>query len=359
MNKNYFFLLISCITFLISCKESNTKKTNIDINLDSISHPEQIIDKGNPIDFENTKVLSQVYVTSKNNIEAKQDKDNNSKTVHNYMYAEKLDVIEDNGIWLGIRERIRREFIQDGKTIQLIQWEKVYVPKIKTGSIEQIKISSSDLYSNNYLIIKEKEVKSDYEKQIKEYLIIELIDKDFYNSKKEQKIDFLIADTNEIKKKNGTIELKCQNKTVTYSDKPDAEEQRQEFEYIGQINFLNKYLISCSYWENSDFRFVDKITAEETNLLDYPYISQDKKNIICIFTNPYDTSADIEIYSINESNIQKVLFVSFDKWMPVESHDFFWNKDGYLYLAAINSNVFWSSDGNTNKKAQYIRIKII
>jgi hypothetical protein len=88
-----------------------------------------------------------------------------------------------------------------------------------------------------------------------------------------------------LKKKKGIIELKCQAKVKKIIDKPDAEESMQVFNYVGQFEFLNKYLIGGSYYEGLDYKFVDKSSGEVTQTFgEYPNISADKKHIICIYT---------------------------------------------------------------------------
>lgn len=349
-------LWLLAFLFLLSCDKKIEKAPESTATDSSL---EEIIERGNPIDYDNTKVLSTVYAIAKNGVDAKQQADENAEIVKTYEYGERLEVIEETGEWLGVRDRISREFVEDGKTIQQSSWEKVYVLKNSTGSIEQIKIYSSDLYSSYFLEINNEVITVDTEKKIENHLTIELIDKDFFDSKKSTEVSFLLADTTQIIKKERVLELPCQNKTVTYVDKPDAEEDRQEYDYIGQVAFLNQYLISGSYYEGHDYRFIDKNTSEEIQFIDYPYISSDKKHIISIYTNPYETSADLELFTIADTQIKKTLYVSFNKWMPtVEPGDIFWSNDGYLYLSVNSVHTFWNADGNLNKKSQYIRIKV-
>lgn len=193
------------------------------------------------------------------------------------------------------------------------------------------------------------------------YLYLELIDKSLFDSKKETVVNFILADTTAIKKNNGIIEIKCENKTVKYVDKPEDNDGMQIFNYSGQIEFLNKYLIATSYYEGGDYKLVDKTTGDETNLLvDYPYISPDKKNIICINSNGYESTADLELYDINDKNVKRKMSASFKNWMPVmENGEIFWSTDGYLYLIVHNVKSFWKEDGQLNDKYQFIRMKIL
>lgn len=316
---------------------------------------------GNKIDYDKTKVIRNVYVTDREGVELKQEANENSTTLGIYEYGTKLDVIEETEKWLGIRERITRDFIRDGSKIQSTGWEKIYVLKNKTGIINEISLLPSDLNIISSLTRNQKTEYFENGKQLKEFLSLELIDKTVFDKNKSTAVNFIIADSSVIKKKNGIIELKCQNKTVKFIDKPDAEEERQEFYYAGQIEFLNQYIIGGSYWESLDYRFIDKTSGEETAIFaEFPYISPDKKNIICIYTNPYETTADLELYSISNNKTKHIMSASFKNWMPtVETGEMYWSIDGYLYLTVNHVNSFWTASGHLNEKCQYIRIKIL
>ena len=316
---------------------------------------------GHEINYNNTKVLKTVYVVDRNGVEIRQDSDENSELLGIYEYGTNLDVIEETEKWLGIRERIHRHFSKDGKKMERLAWEKVYVLKNKTGYFNEIKLITSDL--NIILSLSVAGQASEYfetGQPLNKYLKIELIDEPFFESKKSNAVDFLLADTTVIKKNNGTIELPCQDKVVKYVDKPDAEDLREEYHYVGQIEFLNQYLIVGSYWESWDYKFIDKTSGEVTLLMgDYPYISPDKQTIICICTNPYESTADLELYSISDNNIKHIMSTSFKNWMPtVDKGEMFWCTDGYLYLTVNHANSFWKEDGSLNEKCQYVRIKI-
>lgn len=316
---------------------------------------------GNKIDYDKTKVLQSVYVVDRNGTEIKQQADKNSKTLGSYGFGAKLDVIEETEEWFGVRDRITREFLRNGSKIESTGWEKVYILKNQTGSINEITLVSSDLNIISSLTTNQKTENFETDKELKDYLKIELIDKQLFESKRSSSVNFLLADTTEIKKKTGIIELKCQAKVKKYIDKPDAEESMQVYNYVGQFEFLNKYLIGGSYYEGLDYKFVDKSSGEETQtFVEYPNISADKKHIICIYTNPYETTADLELYSIDDKQIKHTMSASFKNWMPtVEPGEIFWSTDNFLYLTVNHVNSFWRQDGNLNDKCQYIRIKIL
>lgn len=365
--KKTITFVVASVTFfalfltIFSCNNSSRASEKIVQNLLSDTLNTENENTGNKIDYGNTKVLKSIVITDRKGTEIKQQADVNSKTLGIYEYGTKLDVIEENEKWIGVRDRVTREFFKDGEKIEHTAWEKVYVLKNKTGSISEIILTPSDLNIISSLKVNQKSEDFTVEKSLTKYLALELIDKSLFDSKKSSAVNFLLADTIGNKKKNGIIELKCQNKIVKYIDKPNAEESLQVFKYKGQIDFLNKYLIKGEYWEWSDCRFIDKTSGEETNIFgEYPYISPNKKNIICIYSNPYDMTADLELYAIFDKEIKHIMSASFKYWMPTgEIGKIFWSSDSYLYLAVNHIYSFWKEDGSLNDKYQYIRIKIL
>jgi hypothetical protein len=73
----------------------------------------------------------------------------------------------------------------------------------------------------------------------------------------------------------------------TFIDKSPLDEAKQEYSYLGQILFLNVYLIEGLYWENVDYKFISKLNGKEIQSFSgFPYISPDKKYIITIKCGP-------------------------------------------------------------------------
>lgn len=238
-----------------------------------------------------------------------------------------------------------------------------------TELIDEITLLPSDLNEISSLTINATTTYFENGKQLKNYLKLELIDKEVFDRKKNTAIHFITRDTTHIKKKDGIISLKCQSKAKTYIDKPlirgemqpYADDEIQIFDYVGQFEFLNQYLISGSYWEGVDYRMVDKITGEETQVFgELTYISPDTSHILCIYSNPYESTADLELYTLKNKKIKHVISVSFKHWMPTnESNGIFWSSDDYLYVSVNHSAAFWKPDGNLNDFHQYIRIKVL
>ncbi|MEJ5962773.1 hypothetical protein [Pedobacter immunditicola] len=109
------------------------------------------------------------------------------------------------------------------KVLESTGWEKVYVPKITTGSSKDISLLEKDLNIITSLTIKEKTYEFEEGKVLTDYLKIELIDKTIFDSKKATAVDFLLVDTTLIYKKIGVIELPTANGIKKFIDKPQVE----------------------------------------------------------------------------------------------------------------------------------------
>jgi hypothetical protein len=351
MKKILNHLIVISVLAFFGCSNNNN-------NSQQTSAPETI-NRGNPIEHSSIEVLLKVFVIDRKGVNFVEKMDENSNKVGFSEFGSELEVIEITEKWLGISERISRTFTNEkGKTIEQNAWEKVYVPKNATGTIDQIQLIQSDLNIINSMTIKGKTENFDEGKQLNQFLKLELIDKKTFDKNRETAVNFLLADTVETKKVNGVISLKCENKIKKIVDKsqPEIDEDVQTFTYHGQIEFLNKYLIEGSYWESGDFKLIDKKTGIETNAFaEFPHISPDKSHIICIATNPYDFSADLEFYSNKNTKIEHLMSASFKNWIP---NEIFWSIDGCLYLSVNHAKAIFSAESLKLKEFQYLKINL-
>ena len=196
---------------------------------------------------------------------------------------------------------------------------------------------------------------------LKNYLKIERISKSIFTTKQKTSVNFVFTDSTGIKKKNGVLKLPIKGGLKTFIDKSPLDEAKQEYSYLGQILFLNVYLIEGLYWENIDYKFISKLNGKEVQSFSgFPYISPDNKYIITINADPYDTDADFELYKIINGKPKNIIRASFKNWMPaVDKVKMFWSNDGYLYVPILSPEAFWKPDGNLNDKYEYIRISIL
>ncbi len=307
-------------------------------------------------DYSTAEVLETVYVTKRGGLDAKEQANEGSKTLASYDYGRALPVIEVNGPWLGIKDMVRK-VDQNGESNT---WEKVYVLKSSTGSMEEVKLAEEDLNIICYLKTKDKEEYLDGGKPLTSYLKFELIDKSLFESQQATGVNFLLEDTTAVVKVNGTIELKCTQKNKYYKDKDTDNDDMEHYTYVGQIPSLNKYLVTGSYWEAFDYKLIDKTSGEQTqSLVYYPHISPDQKYIICMSCNPYESTTDLELYSIADQQTKLLMNASFNNWVQgYNKGDIFWSTDGYLYVTASHMATMGDMDSDKIEK-QYMRIKVL
>lgn len=316
------------------------------------------------IDYDNTPVLKQVYVTAKDGAIARQLPSGAAKKIKDYRIGTKLDVIEDNQQWYGIRDSIFRQYDedydgQDRMQIEVVRWEKVYIKKDQTGSLDSIALTPKDLNVVSHLSVGKKDESFETGKALNDYLKIELIDKAVFEKKRPLAVDFL-SHKNAIKKRNGVISIQLAKDSVNLVD-IDSDDDGETYRYIGQIDALDQHLVEVLRWESQNYQMFDQVEGFLTQEFSaYPYLSPNKRYIISAYANPYEGHTDLGLYKVKGREIIPVMSAGFQNWMPtMESADIFWASDGYLYLAVTHSAAYWKEDGNLNDRSQYIRIKVV
>ena len=278
------------------------------------------------------------------------------------MFGDKLEVIENDKGWYGIKAMVHREYEdEEGRQIIADQEEKIYIRKSDVGSSDKVVLVADDLNIMTYSNVDENHVSFENGKPLNNTLKFELIDKSLFEKKRALAVNFLSTDNAKVKKKNGVLFIPTAKKMVKLVDIETDNDSEARFKYTGQIDFLNQYLIFGQFWESSSYTMFDSITGEQTqDFVEYPYISPDQQYIISVYANPYDEpNTDFELYRIQNKKIVPIMNAGFKNWMPIdEPKDIFWAKDGYLYLAVTHSAAFWKENGSFNDTYQYIRIKI-
>ena len=357
MKKIYLIFAIVLVQTFWSCKtDENSSEKNYKISVGT--DEDDILDSSTI--YDDTKILESVFVIENEGAEIKQLDNENSKTIGKLNYADKLDIIEFKSNWLGVKEIVTCEFENNGEKIKRTFWDKVYVKRSSTGKISDIKLNNQNLLLVKGKNINEKAENSINNKPITDYISIELVEKDEFNNKKSSSNKSFIVDTADIKKNNGIIELICGNKIVKFEDKLTEDDEEQEFSYIGQFQILNQYLISCTYYEDYEYKLIDKFNGSELNIIDFPFLSQDNKHILCVKIDPYSISTDIELYNIKNNQIKLEMRTYFENWMPVtDKEEMFWSADGYFYIPVLHIAILSYDRNNKKNKLQYLKIKIL
>ncbi|AEK22863.1 hypothetical protein [Capnocytophaga canimorsus] len=302
------------------------------------------------------------------------NEENNSSKIVKYVidrqgtwFKEKPEESSENqnSMQYGYRIEVEGEQGDYYKAMNYETGNYAYVLKSKVGDLSQISLIASDLDKISLIQKGEQHEPVFYEEAITLETLIsfELIDKSLYEKAKKSAVDFLLRDTLSVVKKNNVITLPCLDSIVTFKDiNPNSDlDNQQVYEYKGQIEFMNQFVVSGSYWEAYDYKWIDKKTGKEISFSDFPYISPDKKRIISVYTNPYDEVVELSLYTIDDNlQVKEILLAHFTNWMAYnhEEDSIFWSGDGYFYIPINHRVKFWNESGNFNEKCQYIRIKI-
>ena len=230
--------------------------------------------------------------------------------------------------------------------------------KSAAGGLSEIKLIPDDLNVVSCL----DENNNESSKILDRYLDVELIDKETFDSLANNRVDYLVADKATFRKVDGVITLKAEEKEVRLVDRPIVGDGGNEFSYLGQYEILNQYVIYIQGNEWWGYDFYDKTTGEASlpgwDFDGFPYLSPNRKYIICISGNPYDPESNAELYGITDGGkIERIMTATYMNWMPVDAGhaDMFWASDGCFYLKVIHTQLFYEK----NPDCQYLRIKLL
>jgi len=319
-----------------------------------------------------SKAIDTLYVINRDGAEEKDRPDINSKTVlvrdlsdpwnHNeikpplkFEFGHPLIVLEKINGWLGVLEHITRRTKEKGQAWLTSDWEKVYVQESKTGKITDVKIPPEELRVINP---DDGDATGHPKVYLKGYLDLQLISKSEYEDKKATAINYLDEDTATIKKKDYVIKLPCRKTIVRYTDDTTSGDSYTVYNYIGQLPLINKYVVKGEYdgIESGDFNLVDKTTGEATSIVSYPYVSNDKKYVVCVTQDVDNMTANFGLYKISETGIKTILNVNFEYWMPTDDEKaMFFASDGCLYVPVRYATIA----NEKNAYFQYLKITIL
>ncbi len=360
--KNLRYITIFLLITILSCSKK-TKQTENKIQKINNS----------TLDFEKVKILEKLYVNARNGLNYR--KKPNGIILGKLPYGEKVEIIEYTGIkdeiadenriikgeWLGIKN------YNDEKT------NKVYVFSSFLDIGSNIKLIKKNLSIVQGIYSPKSEVffyESGKEMFVDSLLKFEIISKDIFNQLKKKNIDYINRDSTNVHRNKDTLFIKHHK----FIDNNIDNESRINFKYIGSIDFLNKYVILRNLWENEDFILVDKSTGKidsenekllqlarknGMNLLGFPRISINKKNMISLKNSSFTQQAELNIFKIiKNSELQLELSLLFKTWSPSEN-EIFWISDNEFIVKAFPIDVISEYEyGEQIDSENYLKIKI-
>ena len=184
----------------------------------------------------------------------------------------------------------------------------------------------------------------------------------YYSSLKESQISYIVVDTANHYKKDSKLILPVGETHIEFADVEIDNDSLERFYYMGQIPFLNSYLMLLVGWEYFDYFLIDKTTGERSEFVfdDYPFVSPNKKYVVCIYANPYSTSAEMQVFKIAVNKLDYLYKFDFVNWMPTtQTTSLLWISDNSFVVKAIHPKSFWDKEGNQNENGEYIKIEIL
>lgn len=181
-----------------------------------------------------------------------------------------------------------------------------------------------------------------------------------------------------ITKQNGVLKLKTKKGYKTFKDKLSST-YNTYYEYNGEINALNAYLILVVCQECEEYRWllIDKNTGEETvDLAAIPFLSNNQKSMVTtrntyassgnnqIAVNDHSDYAIVEFYTLGDS-IRLAVSKEFPLWSIAEAKSGFWGSDHWFYLAVLPSFANWETINfagedrkGTDYNYRYIKLRL-
>ncbi len=233
---------------------------------------------------------------------------------------------------------------------------------ITISELQHVEEAPIQLITKHNLTEKDLYVDYDGGNQLADYFLIEIIDKETFDKNKSMAVNMLSADTAGIEKQKGIIKLPCNKGEISFVDNLSGGENHKEYTYIGQIQYLNVYVLSGIYWEDWNFFFVDKAAGSTVQTFsNRPYLSADGKYIISIDFDTFEGVTYIDLYEVSDRKyVDPLIGMYAKKWIPIHTTDsIFWGNDNFLYIPVIHNLDYWAADGNYFGLDQYIRLRPI
>lgn len=348
-------ILLVSILALSSCQFFQSEsKTNQEVTEQNTSLGELTF-----IDFDTTVLLKEVVITNRKGAVIFTDANDKAKQVTTMQFGQWLEVIEEQAAWYAIRLYVGNEIDTDSDIqSERIGWVRLFVKKADVGSGKDLKLTETDLYvlNDNFA---EGNVS---EEKIRQVLQMEIVDKSTYLKAQTQSVNQLLSDTLAVKKINGALSFIAQDHSVTVLKDNDSDSDDLEtYEYMGQIEALQKYVVWTNYHEMSNFILIDKRNGLQKTYIGFPYLSSDKKHLVTFSPEMEPYRTDFSLFEIdNNQEAKEVFSYSFKYWMPYVGviQDLFWSADGYFYMPINHTATYWDEGDYNTANSQYIRIKI-
>jgi hypothetical protein len=300
------------------------------------------------------------YVCAENGLNVRNDNDiiigklSNAVQVDILGYTdEEIEVYDNNEILKG-RKAIIEYYLE---TVDYSRTVRAYVFEGYLCDSNAVKIYDSELCIFKY----EQDAYHQKPKCLDSILKLELVSKKItYNSilKRETKL----TNIDGFKVEDNILKLPVKNDSLTIRNINDenAEDSREVYNYLGEIDALNCYVVSGNYWESGDVTLYNKITGKETAILqDYPQLSPNNRYLLSLSFDGYQEIGMFQLGKIENGKLENLLNFEFHNWTVTEKPDIIWVSNNTFLINVVHINAYWQENGSYNDNYQRLKITIL
>jgi len=295
-----------------------------------------------------------LYIINREGVEGKEEPDSNTMNHDDvaafFRFGTRIKLIGMKNGWMEIEKE------------ECDHCSSLFVPETCkcVGNESAVPLTSSDLDS---LYREDGDGNEVDTSRLTEFKLDRVTASEFYRQKK-LAISLFTADTSRFKKKDSVLTIKAVKKTVKLKDSQNGEYE-EAYDYLGQYKSINKLVVAGTYNESANCFFIDGITGKEigTAFTDFPYLSPDKKFVVCVNADYSDERANINLYAIKKDTVMYIDGNHFQYWMPMANESMmFWGQDNCFYLPIVPYGAWNKPDKNAlagfspNRNYRYAKI---
>lgn len=236
-------------------------------------------------------------------------------------YGEPVDVIGyhdgADGRWAELKLRTERSRTENGHEMTTWAWEKMYVPLSSLGDVAVLRLRAADLTAGASVAYAD----TAQHPPLADSLTLELLPTKAWPAAGAPTV---VTRPGAVRRQGqGRLELRIGQAPgyLTLRDKnpPEDETAVERYEYLGEIDALNAYVVGVNYYETQGFRLFDRTTGRlREELTALPHLSPDGRHLLCVSGDIYNDASVLELYRVRAGQLAHVLTARFPHWSPAD-----------------------------------------
>lgn len=153
------------------------------------------------------------------------------------------------------------------------------------------------------------------------------VDQDMFD-----KPDLTIVKTNDI------LSLSVDSGIIELKDCLADHDGFKKYDYMGYMDSMNKYFVSCTGWEVYFWMTIDKKTGKMENIGYDPLLSADKTQLFTYSYNPYGDvdTCELNLYAIKDGNLDLIFSQNVERLNP---NRLYWSNDSIFIEGTSYSDI--------------------